>query len=305
MLKDRIEESRQQFPVSGKGYTWKVNRLQKSSHAPSIAPFNERTGRTVDAFEESWVDQLQYRTNCAKENQRHHSTGLKTVKIQKSPLDKRAFMKKIKLSKRLNQKKAPSELQITAQLSLSSEYNSSTKLKCEEPIEMQQNFCHRAKINRNYDRFRKKHLEKLQQPQILSYRPLQSVCGSGSEESCKPDEEVGLGILALESSNSKHSGDDSTVSANNSNSLQQGRHRQEYVDNQVSDALQQLETPETAPVQTRATVSAQHDPKSTKLTTYSEASTDTMASCQATEKLEKPRPKTSYKVRRSENATNV
>ena len=112
-------------------------------------------------------------------------------------------------------------------------------------------------------------------------------------------------MTVLESSNSKHSGDKSTVSAKNSNSLQQRRHRQEFADNKIAETEHQFETPETAPEQTRVAVSAQRDLKSTKLTTYSEASADTMASCQIAEKLPRATAKTSHSVRNSVNTTNV
>ena len=100
MLTDEKEEH-SKFPVSGKGYTWKVNKPKKSQHAGSVAS-SENKVESAGVSEEDWVDAKIRSRTCGKEHQRHHSTELKTVNIQKSPLDKQFFMRKIQLSKRMN-----------------------------------------------------------------------------------------------------------------------------------------------------------------------------------------------------------
>ena len=114
-----------------------------------------------------------------------------------------------------------------------------------------------------------------------------------------------LGTVVLESANSKHSGDKSAASGKNSSSLQQRRHRQEFANNQAADGVHQFETPETVVEQTRVTASAQHELKSAKLTTRSEASADTMASCPVADKQAGFTSKTAQDTRTSANATNV
>ena len=57
---------------------------------------------STGASEESWVDAKIESVVGAKEPQRNRSTATVTTNIQKSPLDKQFFMKKIKMSKRIN-----------------------------------------------------------------------------------------------------------------------------------------------------------------------------------------------------------
>ena len=114
-MTSNIKGENQSLPVSGKGYTWKIAKTQKSQKSPSITS-DQHHGQGLGVSGEDWVDfSIQSNVGGPKEHQRHHSTEMKTVStnIQKSPLDKKFFMRKIKLSKMINQEK-PSDLKIIA-----------------------------------------------------------------------------------------------------------------------------------------------------------------------------------------------
>ena len=113
-------------------------------------------------------------------------------------------------------------------------------------------------------------------------------------------------MMVLESSTSKHSGNKSVASTQASNNLHQRRHRQEVANNQItSEGAPQFETLETVAEQAREITLVQPERKATKLTTYSEASADTMASCPATDKQAGHIPANACESLASANTINV
>ena len=110
---------------------------------------------STGASEEDWIDARIESVVGVKEPQRNRSTATVTTNIQKSPLDKQFFMKKIKMSKRINQQRPPDLSLTVGQSCLSQEHNSPAKLQCAAPIDCGS----REQVSSHFHRFQKHHQE--------------------------------------------------------------------------------------------------------------------------------------------------